>query len=122
MKHVLILALIALVALVPSVAGAAGPADSPGAYTFTADGGLRISTGTSGPARVYLRCATGAATVKFVWDGNPKRVAPVAVNGTAARYPLVGNGVELTIFEFSVDGPDSLDVDLETAVKVDAIW
>lgn len=120
MKRLIALVIIALLAA--PVADAAGPADSPGAYTFTADGGLRIATGTMGPSTVYVRCATGTAGIKFVWIGGTTRVAPVAANGTAARYPLVGDGVEIVPFEFSVDGPDSINVDLETAAKVDVIW
>lgn len=120
MKRLVVPALLAFT-LLPTIIEAAGPADSPGAYTFTADGGLRIATGSMGPSTVYVRCASGTAGIKFVWL-NPTRVAPVATNGTAARYPLVGNGTDLVPFEFAVDGPDSLDVDLETAAKVDVIW
>jgi hypothetical protein len=124
MMRLITLALVALMVL-PAAIYAAGPADSPAAYTFTADGGMRIATGTTGPASVAIRCGAGTAGIKFVWigeEGQQTRVAPRPRNGTATHYPLVGDGVELLVFEFSVDGPDSIDVDLGTATKVDAVW
>lgn len=117
--------LVAVALLAPSIALAAGPADTPAAYTFTADGGMRLTTGALGPVRIPIRCGSGTAQVKFIWldsAGAVVKVAPKVQAGTAAFYPLVGDDVHILTFEFVTDGPDSLNMDLITAAKADVLW
>lgn len=99
---------------------AAGPADSPAVTSFTADGYVILTTGQLGPTKVYVRCGTGTAAVRFGWKEG--RVAPVRINGTLAFYPMTGDGTRWDVYEFGSDGPDTLSVDVITATKVDAAW
>lgn len=92
---------------------------------FTADGGERLTSGTTGPASIDA-AADGRATIKFMWllrdgtvnAGDVLRSDPTSEFGNTFYSLRSGFGPR----NFKVAGPDSVYVDLDTATEVIVTW
>jgi len=118
-----IIAILVLVLAAPAVAGEE--------RVVSADGGWRLTYGSAGPESVDV-AVNGDATIKFIWlvgglttaAGDSLKASPIASSGNSGSWALrstlpprnFGSG------RWGSDGPDSCDVDVDTATEVIVSW